>query len=382
MKKFHRNLNIMSLFTAVLLGSVVVFWKFFIDIAVTNFVLNGIIIGTALFGIVLCFIEMFGLIPEYKWMNAYFMERPKNKFKPRLLSPIATALQNRHAQISTTTMSELLDLVSVRIEEKRDSVRYVTNTLIFLGLLGTFWGLIITVGSFADLILDINLSDDSVLETLQMGLAGPLTGMATAFTSSLLGLAGSLVVGFLGLQLQFAQNTIVEDLTDFMSLYVLKAPDANVKSITLAENAPVSERIYTIITQIYDAFTDAGYVVQDLIRIDGKYPAVVALGSNEKLFIGTVNVDNETLQNTLKKIDLCFADTLEAININTHILCVNGEKSGWGERVISFATLNALQKYLATHENVQPTSDEEKDAFAAYSEYIAIAMDYLFKPNK
>ena len=103
------------------------------------------------------------------------------------------------------------------MEDSRESVRYITNTLVFLGLLGTFWGLIVTVGGFADLIGNLNFSDDAVLDAMQAGLARPLSGMATAFTSSLMGLAGSLTVGFLGLQLQMAQNTIFNELEDYLA---------------------------------------------------------------------------------------------------------------------------------------------------------------------
>ena len=111
----------------------------------------------------------------------------------------------------------MLDMILLRMEDSRESVRYITNTLVFLGLLGTFWGLIVTVGGFADLIGNLNFSDDAVLDAMQAGLARPLSGMATAFTSSLMGLAGSLTVGFLGLQLQMAQNTIFNELEDYLA---------------------------------------------------------------------------------------------------------------------------------------------------------------------
>ena len=133
MKKFHRNLNIMSLFTAALLVVVLLFWRTVMNIAVSNVLLNGIIIGTTIFGIGLCFVNIFKLLPEYKWLHAYFDGRAVSGFVPTLLRPVALALRNRHAHINTATLTDLLDLVSIRIEDERDSVRYVTNTLIFLG---------------------------------------------------------------------------------------------------------------------------------------------------------------------------------------------------------------------------------------------------------
>ena len=251
MKGFHRNLNFMSIFTAALLAFVLIFRHSFLNIAITNVVLNGIIIGVTIFGIGLCFVGMFRLLPEYKWMHSYFEGDAKYKFTPRILRPIALTLNNKHPGMNTSDFTKLLDLVSIRIENNRESIRYITNVLIFLGLLGTFWGLILTVGGFAQLLMNLDFSNESVLEEMQHGLSGPLTGMATAFTSSLLGLAGSLTIGFLGLQLQLAQNTIFQELTDFMSKYVVQKT-GNERVIELSEKAPVNEATYTKISDMYE----------------------------------------------------------------------------------------------------------------------------------
>ncbi|MBR3510721.1 MAG: hypothetical protein IKN73_01520 [Alphaproteobacteria bacterium] len=379
MKKFHRNLNIMSVFTAVLLVGALLFWQTIFNIAISNVLLNGIIIGTTVFGIGLCFVNIFELLPEYTWLHAYFEGKTATGIAPKLLRPVSLAVHNKHTQITTSTLTELLDLVSIKIEDKRDSVRYITNTLIFLGLLGTFWGLIITVGGFAELLLNIDFEDPDVLVKMQHGMAGPLSGMATAFTSSLLGLAGSLIVGFLGLQLQFAQNTIFQDLSDFMTKYVLKIKDADEESDKkLVKSAPVNEQIYNKISEIYDAFTDAGYVVQDLIRINKKYPVVIATGTNERLFIGTYNMEYEDLKNVQKRLELCFSDTLEAININTKFLCVSDKNIIESDGIIRFASTNSLHKYLEKNPNTKPKTKEEWDDFDAYCEYINAVLDYLF----
>ena len=382
MKKFHRNLNIMSLFTAALLVVVLLFWRTVMNIAVSNVLLNGIIICTTIFGIGLCFVNIFKLLPEYKWLHAYFDGRAVSGFVPTLLRPVALALRNRHAHINTATLTDLLDLVSIRIEDERDSVRYVTNTLIFLGLLGTFWGLILTVGGFAELLMGLDFNDASVLQNMQMELAKPLSGMATAFTSSLLGLAGSLAVGFLGLQLQFAQNTIFQDLTDFMSKYVLQKPDINPQSVELIQKAPVNEGIYNKISDMYDAFLDNGYEISDIIRIDGKHPALVAIGTNETMFIATPKIDSETLKNVAKRIELCFADTLEGVTINFKILCVSGRKEESTNNIIYFASVDTLRKYLEKHRNIRPKTQQDWETFDAYAEYIRVATEYLFKPNR
>lgn len=381
MKRFHRNLNIMSIATAGILVLALIFWRTVLNIAITNILLNGIIIGTTIFGIGLCFANMFKLLPEYKWMHAYFEGRTGSGFAPKLLRPVSMALHNKHIHITTTSLSELLDMVMTRIEDDRDWIRYVTNTLIFLGLLGTFWGLILTVGGFADLLVNLDFSNEYVLQEMQLGMAGPLSGMATAFTSSLLGLAGSLIVGFLGLQLQFAQNTMFTELTDFMTQYVLQKPGTP-ESEEIVKNAPVNESTYKKLSEIYDAFVNSGYEICDLVRLDGKSPAIVAVGTDEKLFVATLNNDYDTLQNVLKRIELCFADTLENVKIDAKILYVSGKNADIDKNAIRFASVSALTRYVANNKNIRPKTKEEKEVFDAFVEYIKTAMQYLFKSGK
>lgn len=225
--QFHRNLNRMAALTALLAAGLIMFHDEFLRVAVANIYLNGIIIGTTLFGIGLTFVHIFKLLPEYRWLRAYLMGRRSAPLPPMLLRPVAMLLRSRPTRISATSLNNMLDLILLRFDDARESIRYITNTLIFLGLLGTFWGLIMTVGGFADLIGGLNFADDAVLTTMQAGLSKPLAGMATAFTSSLMGLAGSLVIGFLGLQVQLAQNAIFRELEDYLAAHthVPNVPD-------------------------------------------------------------------------------------------------------------------------------------------------------------
>lgn len=240
---FHRNLNRMALFTALLAIGLILFRAPFLKIAVSNLYLNGIIIGTTIFGIGLCFVEMFKLLPEYKWLRAYLGGRRRIALPPQLLRPVAIMLQNRPRQISASALSGMMDIIQMRFEDSRESIRYITNTLIFLGLLGTFWGLILTVGGFADLMTNLNFNDDSVLLAMQQGLAKPLSGMGTAFTSSLLGLGGSLTIGFLGLQVQLAQNSIFNELEDYFAAHThVAAPRVDTTIITDFAPAPDAQR--------------------------------------------------------------------------------------------------------------------------------------------
>lgn len=231
--QFHRNLNRMALFTALLAIGLILFRAQFLKIAVSNLYLNGIIIGVTLFGIGLCFVEIFKLLPEYKWLRAYLRGRRRVELPPQLLRPVAIMLASRPRQISASGLNNIMDMILLRFEDSRESIRYITNTLIFLGLLGTFWGLILTVGGFADLMTNLNFNDDSVLLAMQQGLAKPLSGMGTAFTSSLLGLGGSLTIGFLGLQVQLAQNSIFNELEEYFAAHThIAVPQQDVNITT------------------------------------------------------------------------------------------------------------------------------------------------------
>ena len=217
MNSFHRNLNRMAIFTAFILCLCIVFYRLFFTIAIANIYLNGIIIGTTLFGIIICFIKIFALVPEHKWLREYTRGVRNPKLPPRLLRSVAMLLQYRKNKLTADGLRGVMEIIQIKMDDDRESVNYTVNALVFLGLLGTFWGLILTVGGFAELIGNLNFNDEAVLETMQTGLSQPLGGMATAFTSSLLGLGGSLVVGFLALQLQLAQNAIFHTLEEFLS---------------------------------------------------------------------------------------------------------------------------------------------------------------------
>lgn len=217
MNSFHKNLNRMAIFTAFILCLCIVFYRLFFTIAIANIYLNGIIIGTTLFGIIICFIKIFALVPEHKWLREYTRGVRNPKLPPRLLRSIAMLLQYRKNKLTADGLRGVMEIIQIKMDDDRESVNYTVNALVFLGLLGTFWGLILTIGGFAELIGNLNFNDEAVLETMQTGLSQPLGGMATAFTSSLLGLGGSLVVGFLALQLQLAQNAIFHTLEEFLS---------------------------------------------------------------------------------------------------------------------------------------------------------------------
>ena len=189
--------------------------------------LNGLIIGVLLIGIVLSFHHVIRLFPEVAWVNEYRRGDPKFAAAraPTMLAPMAAILGGERVDrvaMSAQTMRAFLDSLATRLDEARDISRYLTGLLVFLGLLGTFWGLIETVGSVGSIIngLKVGGDADSVFDALKEGLAAPLGGMGISFSSSLFGLAGSLILGFLDLQTSQAQNRFYTNLEDWLATTV------------------------------------------------------------------------------------------------------------------------------------------------------------------
>jgi hypothetical protein len=188
--------------------------------------LNALIIGVLLIGIILSFRQVIRLFPEVAWVNGFRLADPGIAVErpPMLLAPMAAILGDRvgRMSMSSQTMRSILDSIATRLDEARELSRYMTGLLIFLGLLGTFWGLIETVGSVGGVINNLKVGGDAsaVFDSLRDGLAAPLSGMGISFSSSLFGLAGSLVLGFLDLQMSQAQNRFHTDLEDWMATTV------------------------------------------------------------------------------------------------------------------------------------------------------------------
>jgi hypothetical protein len=185
--------------------------------------LNGLIVGVLIVGIAMAMRNVVGLIPEIRWVNS-FRRRETNldQAPPRLVAPMAALLRDRPdiVGLSTSTWRSILDSIATRLDENREILRYLAGLLVFLGLLGTFWGLVTTVSSVGATIQSLSVgSGDAgiIFEDLKEGLAAPLSGMGIAFSSSLFGLSGSLILGFLDLQASQAQNRFYTELEDWLS---------------------------------------------------------------------------------------------------------------------------------------------------------------------
>jgi hypothetical protein len=189
--------------------------------------LNALIGMVLAVGIILSFRQVIRLYPEVAWVNNFRIADPGLAIDrhPKLLAPMAAILGGERSgrmTISQQTMRHLLDSIATRLDEARDISRYLTALLVFLGLLGTFWGLIETVGSVGKVIDGLKVGGDAgaLFDTLKEGLAAPLGGMGISFSSSLFGLAGSLILGFLDLQSSQAQNRFYTDLEDWLATTV------------------------------------------------------------------------------------------------------------------------------------------------------------------
>lgn len=186
-----------------------------------NPMLNGVIVATLLFGILHSFRMVWRLFREVNWVNGFREGDPDgNGRTPGLLAPMAFLLRNRQETLSPVAMRSVLDSLASRLDESRDLSRYLVGLLIFLGLLGTFWGLLETVQSIGGAIegLDVSSTQSATLfDQLKRGLQAPLQGMGLSFSSSLLGLSGSLILGFLDLKAAQAQNRFYIELEDWLS---------------------------------------------------------------------------------------------------------------------------------------------------------------------
>jgi hypothetical protein len=228
---------------------VVILYKQIAVAFLSNILLNSLIIFVLIVGIILTFRQVIRLFPEVAWVNGFrladpglAMDRP-----PVLLAPMASILGDRMGRmaISSTMLRGILDSIATRLDEARDISRYMTGLLVFLGLLGTFWGLIVTVGSVGNVINTLKVGGDAqaTFDSLREGLAAPLTGMGISFSSSLFGLAGSLVLGFLDLQSSQAQNRFYIDLEDWLSTTVRDLGGAGAEAAASAGAAPSDMRV-------------------------------------------------------------------------------------------------------------------------------------------
>jgi len=197
----------------------------------SNPVLNSLILLILLLGIFWNLRQVLRLAPEVNWLETFQQARSRLAAlpAPKLLAPMASMLAARHGRsrdgqdrftLSAPAMRSLLDSLASRLDESRELSRYMTGLLIFLGLLGTFWGLLLTVRSVSEVIAGMSVGSgdiNALFEQLKSGLAKPLQGMGTAFSASMFGLSSALVLGFLDLTAGQAQNRFFNELEEWLA---------------------------------------------------------------------------------------------------------------------------------------------------------------------
>ncbi len=220
-----RQIILMILVTLAVVAGLVVTFPMLRGVFLAKPLLNGFVGFVLFLGIVICFLQVLQLVQSVRWISDFVEHRPGHEMvqAPRLLAPLAALLRSRGArmQISSSNARSILDSVATRIDEQRDITRYMGNLLIFLGLLGTFYGLATTVPAMVETIRSLAPQEGEtrvqVFDKLMTGLEGQLGGMGTAFSSSLLGLAGSLVIGLLELFVSHGTNRFYRELEDWLS---------------------------------------------------------------------------------------------------------------------------------------------------------------------
>ena len=244
-----------------------------------NAVLNSVIIAVALVGIIYVVTQVFRLVPEVRWLSDIQRTRTLNPNAPRpvLLATVNVMLQDARgdSQLSALSLRSVLDGVAGRLDEGREISRYMIGLLVFLGLLGTFWGLLQTIGSVGQVVSGLDLVDldfESLMMQLRTGLDAPLSGMATAFSSSLFGLAGSLILGFLDLQLGQAIGRFFNEVEDWLSAFAKYNDPANnqIEGSTAALAEGMSEEaaraLITLASAIESAEADRGHMIEQVLR--------------------------------------------------------------------------------------------------------------------
>ncbi|MCC3860040.1 MotA/TolQ/ExbB proton channel family protein [Pseudemcibacter aquimaris] len=292
--------------------------------------LNGLIALVLVAGIVISMRQTITLIPAVGWLET-FKKADSSEVPPEapaLLGAMATMMNEQRSKklsLSTASMNTILDGVAARMDEGREITRYIIGLLIFLGLLGTFWGLLGTIGSIGDTINSLQVGTDDIslmFEDLKEGLAAPLAGMGTAFSSSLFGLAGSVILGFIDLQTGQAQGRFFNHLEDWLSgitklssagsNIALEAGDASVPayvSALLEESADSLDNLHKVISKSEENRAEVNKAITNLsIQLSSLVDHQTEMRSVMKqmvTFLGALkDGGDEVSQNHLRNIDV------------------------------------------------------------------------------
>ncbi len=294
--------------------------------------LNGFIIIVFLFGLISCFWQVLTMIKSVNWIEGFALDRPGHNFvkAPSLLATLAAMLSERASRFALTSTStrSILDSVATRLDEGRELTRYIINLLIFLGLLGTFYGLATTIPAVVDTIRSLapqeNDTSISVFDNLMSGLEAQLGGMGTAFGSSLLGLAGSLIVGLLDLFSGRAQNRFFRELEEWMSSITKLGGTGEIGSgavnAGLFESASLQmEGLQTILAQTAGRMDQMSVAVERMVEHSLHTQAQAAASMNE-IAVGQSHIVDAIARMQSEGEGILDAETrMRLRNMDTHL---------------------------------------------------------------
>jgi hypothetical protein len=240
--------------------------------------LNGLILGILAIGSLFTFRQVIRLFREIHWVNSLTgAAAGRAVAQPLLLAPMAAMLNAGAGArgLSTITTRAILDSIATRLDEGRELSRYLVGLLVFLGLLGTFWGLLETVHSISGVIESMKTGADTarMFDDLKIGLSAPIAGMSVSFTSSLFGLASSLVLGFLDLQAGQAQNRFYSEFEEFLASHVQTTP-------AVVETSP-----------------DAEAAIQPMIEHQRNAAAIATLAEGIQALVGHMRTEQQQIRN-------------------------------------------------------------------------------------
>ena len=202
-----------AIFLAIVFVIVVLIYPVLQKAFIANILINSIIILALIVGLIYNIYQLTMLSSEYVSLSTFNIHKNPQSFvnSKNILKNIGIELKqlDGHYVFKSSSITRLIESVDMQLSSAREASRYLVGLLVFLGLLGTFWGLLKTIGSVGDVINGLGIDDTNVagfFNSLKEGLNAPLQGMSIAFSSSLLGLAGSLILGFVDLNLGQAQN--------------------------------------------------------------------------------------------------------------------------------------------------------------------------------
>lgn len=316
-KEFTKPLHVTT-WMAVFLALVAALAAFLVPqlkhVFMANAAFNGVILAVLAVGISVNLRQVWRLQREAEWIDSFQYSSPDRPttLRPQLLAPMAKMLasQRGRSQLTPASMRSILDSVQIRLDEQRDLSRYIISLLIFLGLLGTFWGLLITIRSVSEIIAGMSGGTDAVamFEALKLKLEAPLGGMATSFSTSLFGLAGSLIVGFLDLQAGHAQNRFYNELEEWLSsitripTHVGGDSEASVPAYVQALLEQTAESLDRMQRSISDSERERHATVDQLKELGHQLNRLSESISRESRGLSSLNETQEDLRTLVRQL--------------------------------------------------------------------------------